>query len=86
MIENMESKIMEENSEAIWIVKPGKNSNRGRGIRIFQEVTKIKKFLQSKMGEEWIIQRYINTPMLIGGPNWKNTPMRKFDIRMFGLA
>jgi tubulin--tyrosine ligase len=24
--------------------------------------------------------------MLIGGPNWKNTPMRKFDIRMFGLA
>jgi len=24
--------------------------------------------------------------MLIGGPNWKSTPLRKFDIRMFGVA
>jgi hypothetical protein len=46
--------IMEECSDAIWIVKPGK-SNRGRGIRIFSEVPKIKKFLQYKAGEELII-------------------------------
>jgi tubulin---tyrosine ligase len=24
--------------------------------------------------------------MLIGGPNWKGTPLRKFDIRWFGIA
>ena len=24
--------------------------------------------------------------MLIGGPKWFNTPFRKFDIRMFGIA
>jgi hypothetical protein len=40
-----EFEIMEEALEAIWIVKPGKNSNRGRGIRIFSQVPKIKKFL-----------------------------------------
>jgi len=40
-----EFEIMEECPDAIWIVKPGKNSNRGRGIRIFSQVPKIKKFL-----------------------------------------
>lgn len=43
-------------------------------------------FLQQKPQEQWIIQKYITSPLLIGGPHWNNTPMRKFDIRMFGLA
>ena len=55
MMDFKEFEIMEESPEAIWIVKPGKNSNRGRGIRIFSQVPKIKKFLQFKSGEEWII-------------------------------
>lgn len=42
--------------------------------------------MQQKPQEQWIIQRYITSPLLIGGPHWNNTPMRKFDIRIFGLA
>ena len=34
----------------------------------------------------WVVQQYISRPLLIGGSLWGNTPMRKFDIRMFGLA
>ena len=45
MMDFKEFEIMEETPGAIWIVKPGKNSNRGRGIRIFSQVLKIKKFL-----------------------------------------
>jgi hypothetical protein len=45
MTDFKEFEVMEESPEAIWIVKPGKNSNRGRGIRIFSQVPKIKKFL-----------------------------------------
>ena len=33
-------------SESIWIVKPGENSNRGRGIRIFTYNQKIMRFLE----------------------------------------
>lgn len=37
--------IMKKEQNAIWIVKPGENSNRGRGIRIFERICNIKKFL-----------------------------------------
>lgn len=37
--------VMQKESQAIWIVKPGENSNRGRGIRIFDKICNIKKFL-----------------------------------------
>ena len=33
-----------------------------------------------------MVQKYIENPLLIGGPQWYNTPYRKFDIRVFGLA
>jgi tubulin--tyrosine ligase/tubulin polyglutamylase TTLL9 len=33
-----------------------------------------------------VVQKYIQNPLLIGGPHWKNTPLRKFDIRAYGLA
>jgi hypothetical protein len=41
--------------DTIWIVKPGENSNRGRGIRIFKRVELIRHFLQQKAGERWVI-------------------------------
>lgn len=33
---------MSKFANSVWIVKPGENSNRGNGIRIFKEITKIK--------------------------------------------
>jgi len=30
----------------VWICKPGENANRGRGIRVFNNILKIKSFLQ----------------------------------------
>ena len=33
-----------------------------------------------------MVQKYISNPLLVGGYHWNNTPMRKFDIRIFGLA
>mmetsp|Transcript_34251 Transcript_34251/g.52518 ORF Transcript_34251/g.52518 Transcript_34251/m.52518 type:complete len:121 (+) Transcript_34251:2792-3154(+) len=77
---------LDSNEPQIWICKPGQNSNRGRGIRIFTNLDKIRRFLEQKAGESWVIQKYISRPILIGGVHWNNTPMRKFDIRMFGLA
>ena len=53
MIESL--KILDSNPRQIWICKPGENSNRGRGIRIFVGLEKIKKFLQQKPGEMWVI-------------------------------
>jgi hypothetical protein len=81
-----EFEVMNTMPETIWIIKPGENSNRGRGIRIFKRVDLIRLFLQQKAGERWVIQKYIHNPILIGGAFWHKTPMRKFDIRMFGLA
>jgi hypothetical protein len=46
MSQNKEILKIHKEKEAIWIVKPGKNSNRGRGIRIFTVVEKIYKFLE----------------------------------------
>ena len=34
----------------------------------------------------FVVQEYIERPMLVGGTNWFNSPLRKFDIRMFGLV
>lgn len=78
--------LQNKEEKSIWICKPGENSNRGRGIRIFHKAEKIIKFLEQKAGEKWILQKYISKPLLLGGQNWNNTPMRKFDIRMYGIA
>ena len=41
--------------KTIWICKPGENANRGRGIKIFNNLNKIKKFLQQRTEENWVI-------------------------------
>ena len=47
----------------------------------------VRRFLLStKSGERWVIQKYISSPLLLGGRFWHESPMRKFDIRMFALA
>ena len=59
----------------IWIIKPT-NSNQGKGIEVFKELTKIKSFLEEKPhDEEWIFQKYLESPLLLWG--------RKFDIRVW---
>lgn len=64
--------------KSVWIVKPGENSNRGRGIEIFNNIKQIEEFISSQKGSKFVIQKYIDNPLLI--------EKRKFDIRVFGLA
>jgi tubulin--tyrosine ligase len=65
---------------SIWIVKPGENSNRGRGIFIIQELKELRNQLPrwEKAGSKsFVVQRYIERPMLY--------QKRKFDLRHFVL-
>lgn len=63
----------------IWIVKPGENSNRGHGIQVLRDYEEIKKTIntQSTTQRTYIVQKYIESPLLIY--------RRKFDIRMYGM-
>lgn len=66
-----------------WIVKPGEDSNRGRGVYVMDNITKIKdlmrlnNFSQNGDRRSFIIQKYIECPLQYKG--------RKFDIRVFML-
>ena len=76
-----------EGKEWIWICKPGENANRGKGIVVLEGLDTVKRFLQgTRVGDRWVVQKYISKPLLVGGQYWFGTPMRKFDIRIFGLA
>ena len=67
----------------IWIVKPGENSNRGRGITVCQTIEEVDSIINSKelqkSGElrTYIVQKYIDRPLLY--------KKRKIDFRLFML-
>ena len=67
----------------IWIIKPGENTNRGKGIQVVRELDEIKRLISDgnthggKEQRTYIVQKYIERPLLIN--------KRKFDIRMYAL-
>ena len=56
----------------MWIVKPGTKS-RGRGIEVLRNFDEIMKHTIDNKGSKWVIQKYIENPMIID--------RKKFDIR-----
>eukprot|EP01022_Parablepharisma_sp_SALTPOND_P019602 TRINITY_DN337_c0_g1_i1.p1 TRINITY_DN337_c0_g1~~TRINITY_DN337_c0_g1_i1.p1 ORF type:complete len:1075 (+),score=98.46 TRINITY_DN337_c0_g1_i1:2250-5474(+) len=70
-----------QHMENVWIIKPGENSNRGRGILLAKTLAEVEKIMAEPTikGEKhtYILQKYIERPLLFN--------KRKFDIRCFGL-
>lgn len=69
-----------EESGKVWILKPSDGS-KGNNILIKQDMNEILDFLdtQEKGTISWVVQRYIENPLLIP------TGLRKFDIRIWVL-
>lgn len=69
-------KDLEKSTKDIWIVKP-EYLYSGQGIELFDNLEDIVNHIdnvQKKGKDEWVIQKYINNPLLMNG--------RKFDIRI----
>mmetsp|Transcript_8614 Transcript_8614/g.13245 ORF Transcript_8614/g.13245 Transcript_8614/m.13245 type:complete len:411 (-) Transcript_8614:119-1351(-) len=65
---------------ATWIMKPY-NAAQGRGIFLVNKLAQIKKWSCGRSGataQQYVISRYIENPMLIGG--------KKFDLRLYVLV
>lgn len=66
---------------AMWIMKPHAKA-RGIGIFLVTKLIQIKKWAKDRWAylskDQYVISRYINNPLLIGG--------RKFDLRLYCLV
>ena len=77
----------QRNPNATWIVKPN-NKSQGQGIFLLKKINQLKKivpganlnaaFKNFNMNEIYVISRYIDNPLLIGG--------KKFDLRIYVLV
>ena len=66
----------------MWIMKPTSKS-QGKGIFIINKLAQVKKWANSRSAQlaardAYVISRYINDPLLIGG--------KKFDLRIYVLV
>ena len=65
----------------MWIMKPTSKS-QGKGIFIINKLAQVKKWANSQLNkaqrDAYVISRYINDPLLIGG--------KKFDLRIYVLV
>ena len=73
-----------KSNNAVWIMKPIAKS-QGKGIFLFNRLQQISDWRgdnrwkpDNPQAEPYIVQRYINNPLLIGG--------KKFDLRIYVLV